>query len=167
MNRRQLAGIHLLLVLTSCLSGCGKPDYKKFADKMVQKNVLEKRESRRAIEFFEEDGHFFDDEESGTNVDREILLPLLKRLMDIASTEQLAMLHPDDKNRALVLLVELPKDAEARKKMEQAVSEADDRFDGEILQQWGHEWLQMDVVDKETSDFLKEAEEKTRQRQRK
>jgi len=77
------------------------------------------------------------------------------------------MLHPDDKNRALVLLVELPKDAEARKKMEQAVSEADDRFDGEILQQWGHEWLQMDVVDKETSDFLKEAEEKTRQRQRK
>jgi hypothetical protein len=34
---------------------------------------------------------------------------------------------------------------------------ADDKFPGLILQQWGKEWLSMDLVDEETYKFLKKA----------
>ena len=41
--------------------------------------------------------------------------------------------------------------------MSKAVEEADAQFDGMIMQQWGHRWLSIDLIDKESADFFKKA----------
>jgi hypothetical protein len=42
--------------------------------------------------------------------------------------------------------------------MAKVVEEADDRFPGLILQQWGHEWLAINLIDQETYEFLKQSD---------
>jgi hypothetical protein len=41
--------------------------------------------------------------------------------------------------------------------MADAVPEADDKFSGLILQQWGHEWLMIDLIDQESYEILKKS----------
>jgi len=41
--------------------------------------------------------------------------------------------------------------------MADSVQEADDKFSGLILQQWGHEFLMIDLIDQESYDILKKS----------
>lgn len=137
--------------------GCGgKPDYQQIADDHVRTNMLNEYEKREAIAFFDENGRFFD-EDGTTTVDRDIVLPLLKRLKEVAPTDQWALLRPKETDLALAVLIELPKDLPIVDRMAEAVEEADDRFSGLILQQWGHEWLVISLIDQKTYETLKKS----------
>jgi hypothetical protein len=143
------------LALAICAGGCGK-DFKSIGDQHVQKDFLEKHPKQEALPFFANQGKYCDLDNS-THVDSEIVVPLLQRLHAIAATEQWVMLRPNRKNTAYALLVKLPSDRHIEDQMADAVQEADDRFPGLILQQWGHEWLLMDLIDQKTYEILKKS----------
>ena len=149
----------LALVLVLGTLGC-RPDYKRTADNMVEENYLKSEQRCTAIPFFEKGGRYFDDDDS-TTVDREILLPLLKQLHDLARSQQWVVPHKDDAKRAFAILIELPRDKATLDKMAQTVEKADAQFSGLILQQWGHRWLSLDFVDEEQAEFFKRADPAT------
>jgi hypothetical protein len=152
VGMRQL--LFLSLAIALCATGCRK-DFKAIGDQHVRKDFLDKHEKREALAFFEKNGTYFDMDNT-THVDREIVVPLLKRLHEIAPTEQWVVLKPGRKNSAYALLVQLPRDAHVVDRMADAVQEADDRFSGFILQQWGHEWLLMNLIDQKAYEYLKQ-----------
>jgi hypothetical protein len=138
-----------------CAAGCGgKPDYKQIADDRVEQLLFDRYEKREAIPFFEERGQFFDTDAT-TAVDREVVLPLLRRLAEVDRTEQWVMLKPGKTDAALALLVQLPDDPDIVDRMAEVVQEADDGYSGFIIQQWGYDWLQMALVDQAAYQFLK------------
>ena len=158
------------ICLTLCAIGCGT-DWKDFADRHVEKDMLSKNDKREAIPFLEQHGEFYgmetpadesdasdesaDAPAENVNVDQEIVLPLLKQLKQVAPTEQWAMIRPEKKNSAYGILVALPDNPHLVDQMAAAVQEADDKFSGFILQQWGHEWLLIDLIDKQSYEYLK------------
>ena len=144
-----------LLGATLFAAGC-RNDIKDFADRHVQTDMLDQHEKREAITFLENKGQFFD-LDSNTHVDREVVLPLLKRLKELAPTEQWAMLRPEDKHSAYGMLIALPAESKIVDEMADAVQEADDKFSGCILQQWGHRWLLINLIDQQTLEYLKQA----------
>jgi hypothetical protein len=153
----RVAVLPTIVVLGLC--GC-QPDLKEFADQHVRASILAGHEKREAISFFEKQGRFFDMDET-TNVDRQVVLPLLKRLNEIVSTEQWVVLRKSEtkeKDLGFALLVQLPKDAGTIDRMAEAVQEADEKFSGFILQQWGREWLMMNLIDQRTYEALKRAD---------
>ena len=138
------------------LCGCGQPDYKQIADDRVQDLLFDKFERCEAIPFFEEQGKFFD-VDATTTVDRDVILPLLRRLREVDQTEQWVLLRPGKADSAVALVVRLPENSHTVERMAQAVQEADDGYSGFIIQQWGHEWLGMALVDQAVYEFLKKA----------
>ena len=141
--------------LVLCGGGCRR-DMQEFADQHVRKDMLDKHEKREALSFFEKHGQFYD-LNATTHVDQEIVVPLLKRLKEIAPTPQWAVLRPEKANSAYGVLIGLPNDPKTVDKMAEAVQEADDKFSGFILQQWGHEWLLIDLISQQSYEVLKKA----------
>jgi hypothetical protein len=139
-----------------CAAGCGKSDYKQIADDRVRDLLFDKFEKRDAIPFFEQQGKLFD-ADATTTVDRDVILPLLMRLTEVQPTEQWVLLKPGQTDTAVALVVRLPEDLETEDRMAEVVQEADDRYAGFIIQQWGHEWLQMALVDQAGYQFLKKS----------
>jgi hypothetical protein len=148
-NSRLIASV--IMVLSAC--GC-RNDFQEIADNHVRKDVLAGYEKVPALSFFDKQGRFFDMDES-THVDHEVVVPLLKRLSEIATTPQWAVLRPKTPNVASAVLIGLPKDPRTVDRMADAVQAADDNFSGLILQQWGHEWLMIDLIDQQAYEALK------------
>lgn len=151
---RRFTVVAFSLVLSA--GGCGSRDFQEVADQHVRKDLLGKREKCEAIEFFEKKGHFYDVGTS-TTADKDVVLPLLKELKEVAPTDQWVLLKPESTNEALAVLIALPADIKVVDRMAEVVQKADDRFSGFILQQWGHEWLSIDLINKETYEFLKKS----------
>jgi len=152
---RCFASVCLGLML--CAAGCSRdPDWKEVGDDNIRENLFSTHERREAIPFFEEKGRYFDVDTS-TTVDRDVVLPLLKRLNEVASTEQWALIRPKHDDWAGALVIGLPDNPQTVDRMAQVVQEADDQFPGFIVQQWGHEWLAIDFLDQETYEFLKKS----------
>jgi hypothetical protein len=143
------------MALAVCILGCGR-DIQDVADQHVQRDLLDRHEKRAALTFFEQKGQFFD-VDANSHVDREIVVPLLKRIKELAPTEQWAMLRPEKQNSAYAMLVKLPKDRKVVDQIAEAVQEADDNFPGLILQQWGREWLLFDLIDQQAYETLKKS----------
>ena len=150
-NRRLIAFV--IMVVSAC--GC-RQDFQEIADDHVRKDVLAGYEKIPALSFFEKQGRFFDMDES-THVDHEVVVPLLKRLLEIAPTPQWAVLRPKTPKVASAVLIGLPKDARTVDRMADAVQAADDNFSGFIVQQWGHEWLMIDLIDQQAYEVLKKS----------
>ena len=144
----------LTLGLALFAGGCGS-DIQEIADLHVQRDMLDKHERCEAIAFLERRGRFYDFDGT-TQVDREIVLPLLKRLKELAPSDQWALLRPEKPNSCYGILIALPDDRAIVDRMAAAVQEADDRFSGFILQQWGHRWLLINLIDQQTFEHLKE-----------
>ena len=152
-----MSSLRGLWLIPLCLLAVGcSPDIKQVADEMVTDDFLKKGTQVMAIPFFEKGGHYFDDDET-TKVDREIVLPLLQKLETISHTPQWVVPDERDPKRAFAVLIELPSDNSVVDTMAKAVEEADAKFDGMIMQQWGHRWLSIDLIDKDTADFFKKA----------
>src|SRR6516225_2184782 len=149
--------IVLCFGVTLCAAGCsGNPDWKAVGDDNVRDGLLATHERREAIPFFEQQGRYFDNDAS-TTVDRDVVLPLLKRLNGVAATEQWVVLRPEVEDWAGGLVIGLPEGPQTVDQMAQVVQEADDAFPGFIIQQWGYEWLAIDFIDQETYEFLKKS----------
>lgn len=152
----QSAAVALALGATLFAAGCGK-DIQEVADRHVRNDLLNRHEKREARPFLEQNGQFFD-LDSTSHVDREIVVPLLKRIYELAPTEQWATLRPERKNSAYAMLVKVPKDPKVVDQIAEAVQQADDQFSGLILQQWGHEWLLFDLIDQQSYEALKKVD---------
>lgn len=147
--------ILMSLMVALCASGC-REDIKATADERVRETLLDTQEKREAIPFLETGGRF-KDPDATTTVDRDVVLPLLKRLHEISPTEQWAIIRPNDTTWAFALLIELPKDKPTVERMAEVVLEAEGKFSGMILQQWGHEWLSVDFIDEKGAEMMKKA----------
>jgi hypothetical protein len=155
----------LLLMLLATTSGCRK-DFKKVADKMVEDDILKGRTPVTAIPFFEQGGRYYDeeldeeqsDQSQAINVDRDIVLPMLKRLLETTRTEQWVVPDTNDSQRAFALLVALPSNKQTENAMAKVIEEFDAKYDGLILQQWGHKWLSIDFLDKDSVEFFKKTD---------
>jgi hypothetical protein len=148
----------LALTLLILVSGCGQ-DLKSHADQMVADEYLKAGKHVKAIPFFEAGGKYFDqDEAKPSQVDQKILLPMLKDLYQLHPGQQWVV--PDTRNAkvAFAVLIELPGDAAQVDAMAKIVEAADDKFDGKILQQWGHKWLSVDLIDQETAEFFRKSD---------
>jgi len=66
-------------------------------------------------------------------------------------------MRPEKRDSAFAVLIELPKDKKLVDRMADAVQEADDKFSGLILQQWGHEFLMIDLIDQQSYEILKKS----------
>ena len=86
------------------------------------------------------------------------MVPLLKRLKELVPTPQWAILRPEKKNSAYGVLIGLPKDQQLVDRMADEVQKADDKFSGFILQQWGREWLLIDLIDQQSYEMLKKSD---------
>src|ERR1700730_5678649 len=127
--------VFVCLGLMLCATGCSRdPDWKAVGDDNVRDGLFATHERQEAIPFFERNGRYFDLDAS-TTVDRDVVLPLLKRLNEVAPTEQWVMLRPEEKDWAGALVIELPQDSETVERMAQVVEEEDDRFPFLIVQQ--------------------------------
>jgi hypothetical protein len=133
--------IFVSLCIVQSATGCGR-DYKRVADDDVRTRLLSQLQKKDAIPFFEKNGHYF--------------LPLLRELNQIAATDQWVMLDDEDNDRAFALLIALPHDRHTIDRMAAAVQRADDKFSGFILQQWGHNWMSLILIDQKAYEFLKE-----------
>lgn len=150
--------ILLPLLLMAC--GCGGKDYKQIGDKMVTEAFDQHGPRVEAIPFFEKGGRYYDKEDDTRPnfVDREILLPMLKKLQETYRTDQWVIPTKDDPNMAMYVLVALPANKNAEDALAKVVEEYDQKFDGLILQQWGHEWLSIDFMSKESLEFFKKSD---------
>lgn len=145
------------LGLTLTAIGCGQTDAKETGDQFVREDLLAKFDKSEAIPFFEkQNGRYFDKDET-TTVDRDVILPLLKQLNETAPTEQWAVLRTQMKDSACALLIGLPGDPQAVERMVKVVQQAEDQYSGCILQQWGHEWLSIDLIDQAAYEMLKKS----------
>ncbi len=151
--RLWIAGACLGLVLGTC--GC-RQDIQEIADQHVRKDMLDKHEKREALPFLEKQGRFFDVDNT-THVDHDVVVPLLKRLQELAPTPQWAMLRPEKSNSAYAVLIGLPKDPKLVDRMADAVQEANGKFSGHIPQHGGHDWLMIDLIDQQSYELLKES----------
>jgi hypothetical protein len=133
--------------------GCGRHDIKDSADQYLEGGLMASTEKQQAIPFFEGKGHYYDTDTT-TNVDREIVLPLLKRLNELAPTEQWALHEKTKSDTAVAVVVGLPKNAQLVDRMAEAVQEADAKFPGFIVQQWGNQWLLFSLIDEETHAYF-------------
>src|SRR5579872_6498498 len=91
--------------MTVCAVGCGR-DFKAIADQHVEQRLFDKHEKREAIRFFEQEKGRFIDVNQTTSVDRDVVLPLLKRLHETVPTEQWAILKSGKTDQALAVLIQ-------------------------------------------------------------
>ena len=150
----------MLVLALSSLPGCGR-DYKEEADQSVVEDLLGRGQKFEAIAFFEQGGTFYDmedDPQENAKVDQEILLPMLKSLHSAYPTQQWVVPEEGQPKVGFALLIELPSDNQQVDAMARIVEAADAKFDGLILQQWGHRWLSIDLLDKETYEFHKKSD---------
>ena len=146
----------ILTVLLALVSGCSQ-DLQRTADTMVAYEFLRDGTHVRAIPFFLDSGRYYEQETSdSTSVDQQIVLPMLKDLNALCPLAQWVVPDKKDPKLAFAVLVELPDDTIKVDAMAKIVESADAKFDGMILQQWGHKWLSLDFIDQETAEFFKQ-----------
>lgn len=142
-----------LLAITGC--GGQPPVDQVSLDAQIEDQWMANREVVDAIEFFEKGGLYSDPfEESG--VEKKHILPLLTRIRDELVLKPLVV--QDDPENAMAVLIELPADTATRKRMAAMIQEADDAYDGLVMDHWGKKWLSFDWVEGEELEMLEEAD---------
>lgn len=82
------------------------------------------------------------DVDGRTQVDRDHVLPLVRRLKKEFQVKCHAVIFDDDtRTFASEILVRLPADSSTRSKIKQMIDAADAKYPGSIKQQWGRKWL--------------------------
>jgi hypothetical protein len=143
----------------AAISGCSLAglgfDPKQVVDEMVEDDMLGLNQDKKipAVEFFEKGGKHYEvmGRGEGSNVDRNLVLPLMKRLRDEFKAEPIVLV-PDDAEYCWEIVVKLPAGAAARAGIAKAISETDAKFAGEIAADWGHKWLAFNFQDPDEID---------------
>lgn len=146
------------LLAALALSGCSLEDPKADLDDLVDRIWMEDWEHQDAIEFLEKGGHCYNDGLEGRTpgVDRDLLLPFLKRIKEENQADPVAILDENDSNWAWAIVIRLPDNSADRKAISRATREMDEKFPGTVDEEWGHEWLSITLLDPWEVEALEE-----------
>jgi hypothetical protein len=96
-------------------------------------------------------------------LDRPYILPLLKKLKAKHGLKWQAVVHKKKTKFAVALVAELPSESDVEQ-IKQTIEGAQDQFPGEILSQYGHQWMSVDFLTEEDLKWEQEAELKAQAR---
>lgn len=149
-NAVPVRSVFVLLIV-----GCSQVDPKADFDSLVEDVWLDLNEPQQldAIAYLEGGGRHYDVAFDGgaTEVDRTILLPLLRRLKTEFEVEPIALVKPRQ-DFATAILVKLPADRATQRSIERAIQEADEEFTDEIWTEWGHRWLAIILMEPDVDE---------------
>ena len=149
--------ISIFLTILMLLPGCGV-DHAAKVDVKVKKQWMRPGNYVDAIRYLESGGKYYTASMPGMpDLDREAIIPLLKRLKKEFDHEQYAILV-EDEDYCWGIVVKLPQDESQREKVEAFVEREMESFPGMILTEWGHEWLSLDFLDEQAAAVVREAE---------
>ncbi|MGD9856933.1 MAG: hypothetical protein AB7U20_18445 [Planctomycetaceae bacterium] len=144
--------------LTFFAAGCGT-DYEAEVDAKVTQEWMREGKQVDALEYFKTGGRYY----SGAgmpgkpDLDQEAIVPFLKDLKEKFGQEQYAIQFEGDEY-AWGIVMKLPVDKDNRRRFEEYLEEVRESFPGMILEEWGHEWISFDFLDKEEAEFIRESE---------
>lgn len=104
-----------------------------------------------AIEFLEKGGKFSDKNPQLVGMDREVVLPFLKRLADETHNRAIVLLYKENPKIAGAAAVPMPSDSSALKDLKSFMVREDKAYDGVILRQYGRHWMYLDFMDPKTA----------------
>ena len=151
-----------LLLLEPVFAGCGseKVDFQAKFDRVVDNEWRAKWKWVDAEKFFSSGGLFIDSGEPGDPaLDRPHIVPLLKKLKAKHGLNWQAIVHKKKTKFALALVAELPIEGDIEK-IKETIEAEQDRFPGEILSQYGHEWMSVDFLTEADLEWERGAESK-------
>jgi hypothetical protein len=123
-------------------------DHKDVLDRQIQEEWMPGREVVDALKFFDGGGTYKSDARTdAAGLDRDYVVPLLKRLRDEHHLRVTVILRDDVPNTVLALLAEAPASRAARNAVRTTILEAADGFPGLVLQNWSHQWVSLDFLD--------------------
>jgi hypothetical protein len=161
----RMSRVRVLLVscLLGCvLAGCGKEkvDFQAKFDHVVDQDWRKNWNWVDAEKFFSAGGLFVDSGEPGDpTLDRPHILPLLKRLRDKHGLKWQAVVHKKKTKFAVALVAQLPSEGDVEK-IKQTIESEQDKFAGEILSQYGHQWMSVDFLTEEDLEWERQADRK-------
>jgi hypothetical protein len=153
-------------LLLPAVAGCSqeKIDYQAKFDRVVESEWRAKWGWVDAEKFFSAGGLFIDSGEPGDpTLDRPHILPLLKKLKEKHGLKWQAVVHKKKTKFAVALVAELPSAADVEL-IKQTIEGEQDQFPGEILSQYGHQWMSVDFLTEEDLKWEQEAELKAQAR---
>lgn len=159
-NSRILAVIACLLL--PAVAGCGreKVDYQAEFDQQVDRDWKKNWRWVDAEKFFQSGGLFLDTGEPGDQtLDRPHILPIVKRLREQHGLKWQAVVDKKHTRFALALVAELPSEGDVEQ-IRKSLDREQEKFPGEILSQFGHQWMSMDFLTEEILEWEREAERK-------
>ena len=104
-----------------------------------------------AIEFLEKGGKFADKNPLVVGMDREVVLPFLKRLADETHNRAIVLLYKENPKIAGAAAVPIPSDSSALKQLKSFMAREDKAYEGVILRQYGRHWMYLDFMDPKTA----------------
>ena len=147
-----IIGIVLIAVLSWYLLRADPlPDLRPATDHHIQSWVKE-FELKNAHEFFEADGSFMDLKFADQNLDQIVIFPLIQRIRRETGLEPLAVLTKENSQHAGGMIVELPLERGKFRQLQSIFIAADEAYPGVILRQYGHQWMQFELLDEETAN---------------
>lgn len=127
-----------------CLLLAGCTSQQAQVDSLVEEVWIDINQDRRidAVDYLSGGGKHYDPyfDARPDDVDRSVILPLMKRLRDDFKAQPWAHVQDDD-DYAWCFCVRLPAGGGARSAVARAVREADAGFEGQIDAMWGNRWL--------------------------
>ena len=158
---------HCRILLAMCLvapalAGCGKEtvDYQAKFDQVVDRDWRKNWNWVDAERFFNTGGLFIDSGEPGDpTLDRPHIQPLLKRLHEKYGLKWQAIVHKKKTKFAVALVAQLPSEGDVEK-IKQTIESEQDKFPGEILSQYGHQWMSVDFLTEDDLEWEREADRK-------
>jgi hypothetical protein len=150
LNRQTLV-IAVCIILAGCSDETVQAPELTF-DQQVEQEWIEGRERVNAVEFLESGG-VYEDTSPDLKIDREHLLPLLRKLQDEFDLTVDALLDSDNNQIAFAIVVDLSETAR-HADIVSALDEADGSVPGIIQDFWGERWLSIDIMDEFETQML-------------
>lgn len=155
------------LVTGACLilaaAGCG-PEKVDYAEKLDHTIVSDWKKNWLwvdAARFFQTGGLFIDSGEPGDPIlDRPHIAPFLKLLHDKHGLNWQAVVHKKKTKFAVALVAQLPSSGDTDA-IKATIDEEQKRFPGEILWQFGHQYMSVDFLTNADLEWERQAELKT------
>jgi hypothetical protein len=162
--------IKIFVVSLVCImlnAGCSRYEaIKAEFDQMTDQQMLTSKR-QKATDFLAQGGQFvfrLHDDKPGKD-ETEVLLPLLQASELKYNITWYAVPEENNLKWAKMIVVEMPKHADAQEKFIADIATADLKYDGTIQCQYGYRWLEIKMIDPEVTKQMTEFEAKFKAQQ--
>ncbi|MEW4487269.1 hypothetical protein AB1L42_04260 [Thalassoglobus sp. JC818] len=154
VRKHSQLGWGLMLCVMITLQSCSKPklDLSEVTDNRIDK-AFESLRKVDAQTFFKNGGTYIDFA-GDPPFDRPYVVPLITTLTDEFHFEWLIFTLHEDPQQALELVAEIPPGTD-RKAVQLRLSELQEEFPGDILQEWGDDYFSLDFNNVEESEYFR------------